>query len=336
MLNDTELKANAKYMEDGTAPASPHHDEPLVSAIITTHNREPDMVLRAVNSVLNQTYQNIELIVVDDSSPSFAQRAAVEQSVRSISEDILYLKHEVCQGACAARNTGLSHAKGYYIGFLDDDDEWLPTKIEEQLKGFHDENTGWVYSQIIYIEEERQTEHLGAAQRESGYIFKKLLKHNHIGPTSNPLIKKECLDAVGGFDVLMESFQDYDLWLRLALKYPVQYMDIALLRIHIHSGKRITTNDEKRIKGIERIFSKYADDYNADNEAWYSRCFMLVPHYLRVYGRKKALAFWISCVKKFPGDFLDNSKLLAMIGLGNDLFGQLGALYHNLRRDMRI
>ena len=77
MLNNTELNGKAKYMEDGTTPASPCHSNPLVSAIITTHNREPDLVLRAVYSVLNQTYRNIELIVVDDSSPSFDQRAEV-------------------------------------------------------------------------------------------------------------------------------------------------------------------------------------------------------------------------------------------------------------------
>ena len=136
MLNNTEANGNGEHMEAEITPISSHCGNPLVSAIITTHNRGPDMVLRAVNSVLGQTYQNIEVIVVDDSLPSFAQRAEVERSVRSISDSILYLKHEACKGACAARNTGLNHAKGIYVGFLDDDDEWVPMKIEEQLKGF--------------------------------------------------------------------------------------------------------------------------------------------------------------------------------------------------------
>ena len=288
MLNNTEPNGRAEYMEDRTTPASPRHGDPLVSAIMTTHNREPDMVLRAVYSVLNQTHQNMELIVVDDSSPSFARRAEVEQSVRSVSDDILYLKHEVCQGPCAARNTGLRHAKGTYVGFLDDDDEWMPTKVEEQLRGFHDENT------------------------------EKLLRFNFIGPTSGPLIKKECIDAVGGFDVLMESSQDYDLWLRLAMKYPIQYIDIPLLRCHIHSGKRIMTDDEKRIRGVERILSKYAEYFNADRNAWYSRGIILMPHYLNVFGRKKALALWFSCVKKCPEKISYNFKLLATIIIGHE------------------
>ena len=318
MLNNTEPNGRAEYMEDRTTPASPRHGDPLVSAIMTTHNREPDMVLRAVNSVLNQTHQNMELIVVDDSSPSFARRAEVEQSVRSVSDDILYLKHEVCQGPCAARNTGLRHAKGTYVGFLDDDDEWMPTKVEEQLRGFHDENTALVYSQIIYVKEESHTEQLGSPRSESGYLFEKLLRFNFIGPTSGPLIKKECIDAVGGFDVLMESSQDYDLWLRLAMKYPIQYIDIPLLRCHIHSGKRIMTDDEKRIRGVERILSKYAEYFNADRNAWYSRGIILMPHYLNVFGRKKALALWFSCVKKCPEKISYNFKLLATIIIGHE------------------
>lgn len=103
--------------------ATPLYGSLLVSDIITTHNREPGMILRAVNSVLNQTYQNIELIVVDDSALSFPQSAEAEHSVCSISVGILYLKHEYCQGACAARNTGLRHANGSYVSLLDDDDE---------------------------------------------------------------------------------------------------------------------------------------------------------------------------------------------------------------------
>ena len=288
-------------------------DHPLVSAIITTHNREPELVQRAVRSVLNQTYQGIELIVVDDSAPSFAWRAEVEQAVRSLSEGILYLKHETCRGACAARNTGLGHARGTFVGFLDDDDEWMPTKVEEQLKGFADENTAIVYSQVIYVREDPHTEKLGSPRTESGYIFEKLLRFNFIGPTSGPLLRKACVDAVGGFDEQMASSQDYDLWLRLTRKYPVQLVDLPLLRCHFHAGKRILSDDEKRIKGIELILSKYADDFSKDNEAWYSRGSMLVPHYLRVYGRKKALGLWSTCVKKCPGKIPGNFELLKMI-----------------------
>lgn len=305
-------------MESKTTPATLCGDAPLVSAIITTHNREQDMVIRAVKSVLNQTYPHIELIVVDDSTPSFAQRAEVERSVCGLSADIIYVKHEVCQGACAARNTGLSRAKGRYVSFLDDDDEWMPTKIEEQLKGFIDDDVALAYSQLIVIYDEDHEECLGTAREANGYVFEKLLKRNVIGPTSNPLIKKECIEAVGGFDVMMESCQDYDLWLRLAMRYPVRYVDAPLLRHHFHAGERISKSNEKRIKGIERILEKYADYYSKDNVAYYRRCSKLIPHYLIFSGRKKALALWFSCVRKCPGYISINLKKLAMIILRID------------------
>lgn len=310
-------------------------DEPLVSAIITTHDREPDMVLRAVNSVLNQTYPNLELIVVDDSAPSFARRAEVERSVRGASDGILYVKHEYCQGACAARNTGLSHAKGVYVGFLDDDDEWLPTKIEAQVKGFVNDEIALVYGRILFVDGKNGREHIGRNQGESGYIFEKLLRNNIIGPTSNSLIKRECIEAVGRFDVQMESCQDYDLWLRLALRYPVQFIDVPLTRYYAHQGKRITTDDEKKINGVERIFTKYASCFNNDNEAWYMWYTTLIPHYLRRYGRKKAFDLWVTCVKKRPGQIFGNFKLLARIILGDDLYmairRRLADIYHRLK-----
>lgn len=310
---------------------------PFVSAIITTHNREPAMVLRAVNSVLGQTYQNIEVIVVDDSSPSFAQRAEVERSVRGLSDDILYLKHEVCQGACAARNTGLSHARGYYIGFLDDDDEWLPTKIEEQIKGFVDENTALVYGRIIFFDEKHNRRHIGNSRGKSGYIFEELIKNNYIGTTSNPLTKKECIESVGGFDVQMESSQDYELYLRLALKYPVQFIDTPLLIYHIHPGRRISTDTVKKIQGQEYLNLKYASYINKDNDTWYMRQRELIPFYQKQYGRRKALKVYNSCVRRCPGYFLRNSKLLVRIILGDDLYmtirNWLAALYHSLKGD---
>ena len=169
----------------------------LVSAIITTHNRSPETVLRAVNSVLSQTYENIELIVVDDSTSDYSQRKDVENAVRDVSERVLYIKHSTSHGANVARNTGLSHAKGYYVAFLDDDDEWSPNKIEEQLKGFTDRSIALVYCGTVIIDDEENKRRLSNSSFKKGNVYYELLKKNFIGSTSNPLIKRECIDRVG-------------------------------------------------------------------------------------------------------------------------------------------
>ena len=111
----------------------------LVSAVITACNRNIDILERAVKSVANQTYPHIEIIVVDDSSSKAPGRKEIEQYLTS-KYDLRYIRHPKTLGACAARNTGLSVSKGSYIAYLDDDDEWLPTKIERQLTGFTDKS----------------------------------------------------------------------------------------------------------------------------------------------------------------------------------------------------
>ncbi len=104
---------------------------PTVSVIIPTYNRA-NLVSRAIKSVLNQTYQDFEIIVVDDCSED-----NTEEIVKSFNDSrIRYIKHKKNKGGSAARNTGIKRARGKYIAFLDDDDEWLPSKLEKQIMLF--------------------------------------------------------------------------------------------------------------------------------------------------------------------------------------------------------
>ena len=111
----------------------------LVSAIITTHNRQ-DLLLRAVRSVFSQTYKNIELIVVDDASNDRADELLKEFNLQYI-----YIPKEESKGGNHARNTGILTAKGEYVALLDDDDYWLPTKIEKQVRLIEEKKSGIVY-----------------------------------------------------------------------------------------------------------------------------------------------------------------------------------------------
>lgn len=292
----------------------------LVSAIITTHDRPPETVLRAVNSVLSQTYKNIEIIVVDDSTSDYSQRQDVEKTVREVSDRVLYIKHPASLGANAARNTGLAHAKGYYVAFLDDDDEWLPNKIEEQLKGFTDNSIALVYCGMVIIDEKhnKRREHNGSFIK--GNVYNELLSDNIIGSTSNPLIKRECIDSIGYFDTDLQSSQDYDLWLRLAKEYPVSYVNKPLLNYHSHDNERISTNLDKQISGKERIIEKYYNDIERNNKIWHMKHTALVVLYSHKRLRKKAFSLWIRCVKKCPSEIIDHSKLFLLILFGFDSF----------------
>ena len=292
----------------------------LVSAIITTHNRSTETVLRAVNSVLSQTYENMELIVVDDSTSEYPHRQDVENTVRGASDRILYIKHPTSRGANAARNTGLAYAKGYYVAFLDDDDEWSPNKIEEQLKGFTDNTIALVYCGMVIINEKQDKRRERKSPFKKGYVYNELLKKNFIGSTSNPLLKRACIDRVGYFDIDLRSSQDYDLWLRLAKQYAVNYIEKPLLFYHIHNNARITTDFDKQISGKERIIEKYYDDIERNNKIWHMKHMTLVVLYAHKRLRKKAFSLWIRCVKKCPSEIIDHSKLLLLILFGFDTF----------------
>ena len=118
-----------------------------ISAIITTYKRDEGIVLNALKSVESQSYPVYEIIVVDDNPFNNGQESDLSRSIRfAVSEKAVYLKQPKGNaGANAARNLGIQNASGDYIAFLDDDDEWLPTKIEEEIQAFSNDNIGLVF-----------------------------------------------------------------------------------------------------------------------------------------------------------------------------------------------
>ena len=305
-------------------------DNKMVSVIITTHNRTPGVVLRAVNSALNQTYDNIEYIVIDDSTGDFPQRDEVEEVVLKASGKIKYIKNETNVGACVSRNIGLAVSRGYYVAFLDDDDEWLPAKIEEQVKGFSDDNITLVYCSTRMTNGTSSIILTSRKDHESGYVFDHLLEHNFIGSTSNPLIKKECIEAVGGFDIEMQARQDYDLWLRIAMMYPIKYIDLPLVIYHIHDQVRISNDIDKQIAGERRLQEKYKEEIQNNKKARYMRCCSFIPLYLKKGWKGKAFSLWSQCIKESPVSIRNNIKYLLHIGFGYDSF--LFRFYHIMCR----
>jgi glycosyltransferase involved in cell wall biosynthesis len=230
----------------------------VVSVIIPTHHR-PELLARAIRSALQQTLRDLEVLVVDD-GPS----KPAEDIVRQFGESRLrYLRHDRSRGAGAARNTGLRGARGEFVAFLDDDDTWLPAKLESQLAQFAKGNAdvGVVYcSSLKYSDiSKRVISESRARPLRNGHVD--FLKSTLFG-TSVPLIRRRCLDDVGGFDESLPGTQDRDLWIRLAKKYSFDFVPDVLVWHHIH-GNQITSNLGQKIEARELLLAKYRSDWEA-------------------------------------------------------------------------
>lgn len=273
----------------------------LVSAVITTYKREPQMVERALLSVLNQTYSPIEIIVVSDSPDDYELKEQVKIMTEKYSS-VKYLESGGCKGACFARNKGIEVSQGKYIAFLDDDDEWLPNKIERQIRGFNGEKTGIVYSANYIIKNgQKQIED---RERHVGDVFEKLFKKNFIGSTSFPLCLKSAVIESGMFDVVMPCSQDYDLWLRITKSYKVNYIDEPLINYYMHEGDQITKKFKLKRFAYERIYSKHKEYLKSNKKAqagWY----LQMVHFCDCENTKLALKYWFKAFFLNPFVFKD-------------------------------
>jgi len=273
----------------------------LVTAVITTHKREAAMLERALKSVLDQTYKNIEVIVVDDSPADFPGRPAVKEMMEQKYPQVIYIQHETCQGACAARNTALARAKGTFFALLDDDDEWLPRKTQRQLEAFTSDSIALVYSNVEQFNE--MTGAVTPVIREGlvGQIYEKLLRNNFVGSCSYPMLRTAALREIGGFDVEMQSAQDHDVWLRLMQIYEAGFVDEILVRYYIHAGDQITKSYQRQLAGKERINLKNLEYLQAHPEIYWYRKIRLVRIYVKAGQNRKALQTWWQAVTLKPG-----------------------------------
>lgn len=219
----------------------------LVTVIIPTYNREKT-IKRAISSVLNQTYKNIELIIVDDCSSD-----NTEKIIKTIKDERLkYYRLEKNNGACYARNYGIKLAKGKFIAFQDSDDEWLPNKLEKQLNNMRKSNSELDFCSYLSNNRRRPKFIKKLSIKIQGYQ-KALALGNFIG-TPLLVIKKECADYYL-FDNELPRFQDWDFVLNLSNKYKISFTDQILANTYVQSDS-ITKSNDKLIKSIELMSKK--------------------------------------------------------------------------------
>ena len=243
-----------------------------VTGIITTFRREAAVVEHAISSMLAQTYPLLEIIVVDD-NVNESRLCSQIQDMCGKYRNVIYIKQDGNKGACAARNLGIEHARGEYLAFLDDDDRWLPEKIEKQRQAFRqaDDSVGLVYCCGTLLDENTtvESDYYTNSHFLKNARFEDMLEFDHVGSTSNPLIRKCCFEAVGGFWVEQPARQDYEMWLRISKQFGMIGVSEKLFVHVIHSGEQISKNKARAQKGYINIYKRYKEAYRKNPSAMY-------------------------------------------------------------------
>lgn len=188
---------------------------PVVSVVLPTYGR-PEMLVKAVSSVLKQTYSPLELLVVDDHSPEPAEETLASISTTR-SQTIQIIRHEENKGANIARNTGITNANGEFIAFLDDDDRWDPTKIERQIAVFQkaDDTVGVVYTGQRLVNEKGETTSIQTSE-VGGKVTRSLLCGKRISPFSSIMVRSAIIPQAGLPDERFPCWQDKEWYVRLS------------------------------------------------------------------------------------------------------------------------
>ena len=275
-----------------------------ISVIIPTYNRR-NTLPRAVESVLNQIYKPIEIIVVDDGSTDGAKEMCSEMYplVRYI--------YQANSGVSSARNTGINSASGDWIALLDSDDEWLPDKLDRQVKLLQDNaEIRFCHTNEIWIRNNVRINQKKKHQKYGGNIFNKCLDICRISPSSS-LFHTSVIKDVGLFDESLDVCEDYDLWLRITSKYPILFLDQPLIKKfggHSDQLSRVFGGIEQyRIRSLEKILTSKSlsgSQFEAAKD-------MLI-HKLQIYAKglkKRDKNTELHSVEKKIHDWLNMSKL---------------------------
>ena len=237
---------------------------PMVSVIIPAYNRS-HLVTRAIQSVLNQTYKDFEVIVVDDGSTDDTKEAIANFH----NEKIRYLRHEKNKGGSAARNTGIKAARGEYIAFLDSDDEWVPEKLEKQIQKIKQspKKVGVIYCGHILVSDKSKRVLRRVKPTLRGNVHAVSFQQGLLGGGSKPLIRKECFQKSGLYDETLPALQDADMYVRLSEYYEFDFVPECLAIHHVHEGK-LSTHLEVRINAREKFCLKYQNEFLKYPEAY--------------------------------------------------------------------
>ena len=233
----------------------------LITAVLTTYDRL-DLAKKAINSILEQSYTQTEILVVEDGSETGLNDWINNNSFNNIK----YHKNQINKGLAASRNWGINNANGNYIGFLDDDDQWKPNILEEaavNLSSLDPEQKSRTSSVSFGIELIKNNKTIAYGyQKNSGNLQKSIKSIGAFTLSSSSIYQVDALKAVGKFDETLKSSIDHDIWMSLAKSgYSVLSINKPLVTTHINSRIRLTTDPLHRLKNVEAYLNKWGPTY---------------------------------------------------------------------------
>ncbi len=280
----------------------------LVSIIIPTFNRAKT-IARAIKSCLLQSYQEIEVIVVDDYSSD--DTAGIVKSFND--SRIKYLVHNKNLGPAAARNTGLRNANGEFITFLDSDDEWMKDKIARQLKAYIDLGDYGEKVGLVFVNGYNEAEdHDFIQKKQSGFIYNPVKDKFYplrelIAPPSSWMLRKDVISNVGYFDERMYNWDDGDYLARVAYRYAIYYFNEVLVIWH-DSKEHVNKMSLNLIKGKE-LFLENNFEFMAKDKDYLFKFYRTLGKDLIALDRIKARRYLLRALRMKPYDLSILSKL---------------------------
>jgi glycosyltransferase involved in cell wall biosynthesis len=275
---------------------------PKVSVVIPAYNRA-DLLPRSMGSVLNQTFHDIELMVVDDGSTDNTKKLVEEWAARD--PRVKYVWEKNSGYAATPRNVGIGLAKGEYVALLDSDDEWLPTKIEKQLALFENSsrNLGFVGCGINIIDD--STGNTLRVHKMEDYLkgdpVEALLQYNFILTGSAVMVKRKVFDRVGNFNKEMRFADDLDMWLRVLDFYEFDFVAEPLIKYYIHpENSRSQLNIDGDIVELEHVFLKHREKYLSYPSIYHTALRRLGSKYCAMGKSRKGRGYYLESLKSKP------------------------------------
>lgn len=291
---------------------------PKVSIVITCYNYGKYLD-GCLLSAINQTYNNFEIIIINDGSTDNTD----EVMAKFLNLAIIKYINQPNSGQAKATNAGINHASGELIAFLDADDLWDNTKLEQQVDLFANDSVGVVYSRMKLIDEAGLSINSettgGYFKPRSGYILEHLLFENFI-PYSSSVVRKECFNKFGLFNPEYINGLDWDMWLRISREYEFAYIDKPLLSYRVGHPGKLTSNIERSIRCTDLILKRFLEinpnvvpKITLNKALAYSYCSrgdLFLP-----IDRMRSIKYYLLAIRKNPKEIYIYIKLIKFVFL---------------------